>query len=339
MDIEPPDDKDRYSGSFDYNHSRIGSSLQSVDYNHGQAGSSDYMRRTYDDPAVSFGGAPVDHGSSMYGAGGYSSYQGYEGYSGTSGMPYQSQDASFFSGLDPAAIFAAYTEQTGTHAVISQLALCYVNVDSNSPPPPPFFFSPPPPFSTWGGWGGDGGVVVGSARGWVGCGCGGGSWRGWGGFFLVFFFSPPPPPFFFFPPLPFLCVCVCVCVCEGGGDLRRKGIPLWLKDELDKMDRKRKRDFEKEEQEKLRDRSGRTRPAWREDEDSGGDEPSEVRNRDWGRREDRHRSSRLFGHTKSSSPESVSFQYCKVYFLCIHFNVYTLIGWGVRASKEVEKSR
>ncbi len=146
MDIEPPDDKDRYSGSFDYNHSRIGSSLQSVDYNHGQAGSSDYMRRTYDDPAVSFGGAPVDHGSSMYGAGGYSSYQGYEGYSGTSGMPYQSQDASFFSGLDPAAIFAAYTEQTGTHAVISQLALCYVNVDSNSPPPPFFFFPSPPIF-------------------------------------------------------------------------------------------------------------------------------------------------------------------------------------------------
>ena len=75
------------------------------------------------------------------------------------------------------------------------------------------------------------------------------------------------------------------------------------------MEKKRKKEIDKEE-EKLRQRDGRKRPAWRDDEDSGGDEPDEVRNRDWGRRGDsssRHsRSSRLLGHLKSSSPESVS---------------------------------
>lgn len=69
------------------------------------------------------------------------------------------------------------------------------------------------------------------------------------------------------------------------------------------MERKRQKEREKEE-EKLRERD-RKRPAWRDDD--SGDEPEEVKNRDWGRRGDsRHRSARLFGHGRSSSPESVS---------------------------------
>jgi len=95
---------------------------------------------------------------------------------------------------------------------------------------------------------------------------------------------------------------------SGAGDSRRKGIPSWLKDELDKMEKKRKKEAEKEEEEKMR-RRDRKRPTWRDDEDSGGEEPPEIRNRDWGRRGDSSRhgmSSGLLGHLKSSSPDSVS---------------------------------
>ena len=72
------------------------------------------------------------------------------------------------------------------------------------------------------------------------------------------------------------------------------------------MEKKRKKETDKEE-EKMRHRD-RKRPAWRDDEDSG-EEPPEIRNRDWGRRGDssrQGRSSRLLGHLKSSSPDSVS---------------------------------
>lgn len=131
MDIEPNDDKGMLSDkieTIDYSHGRVGSSVQSVDYHHGQGGggSSDHshlmggMGSAYDSPVPSLA-VSAEHSPSVYG--GYPSYQGYEGYSSgnVGGMPFQGQGSSFFSGLDPAAIFAAYTEQTGMCRIIGTI--------------------------------------------------------------------------------------------------------------------------------------------------------------------------------------------------------------------------
>ena len=114
MDIEPNEDRDIYAPeSTDYSYSRVSSNIQSVDYHHGQSGSTGYEGSAYSNPAPPLG-APLDQGTSSYGA--YPSYQGYSGY--------QNQEA-FFSGLDPAAIFAAYTEQTGKSAALGGILASY----------------------------------------------------------------------------------------------------------------------------------------------------------------------------------------------------------------------
>lgn len=130
MDIEPNEDNTILSNkveTIDYSHGSgtVGSSaIQSVDYHHGEPMTSNFgnpvpsLSTPVPPPNVpgpaAYGGDPATYA----GFPAYANYEGYESYppGGVSGMSYSGQapaTGTYFSGLDPAAIFAAYNEQTG----------------------------------------------------------------------------------------------------------------------------------------------------------------------------------------------------------------------------------
>lgn len=65
----------------------------------------------------------------------------------------------------------------------------------------------------------------------------------------------------------------------GGAESKRKALPKWLREELEKMEKKRQKDLAKESQEvtnRERVGLGREKPAWR-DEESDPEEEEEER--------------------------------------------------------------
>ena len=72
------------------------------------------------------------------------------------------------------------------------------------------------------------------------------------------------------------------------GESKRKAIPSWLREELEKMERKRRKEMEKEALEKARLEGEREqRAAWRDELDSGEEEEERRRERSSRRREGR----------------------------------------------------
>ena len=65
-----------------------------------------------------------------------------------------------------------------------------------------------------------------------------------------------------------------VCMVHiGGVDSKRKALPKWLREELEKMEKKRQKELAKESQEVAsRERVGREKPAWRDEESDPEDE-------------------------------------------------------------------
>ena len=116
--------------------------------------------------------------------------------------------------------------------------------------------------------------------------------------FFFFFF------FFFFPNY---CYASSVQVnyylsLPAGGDPKRKVLPKWLKEDLEKIDMKRKKALEKEAQEKSRHREGSGRPTWREvDEEERDRERSEET-------EVPKVASELYRYSESASSDSVSIE-------------------------------
>lgn len=96
-----------------------------------------------------------------------------------------------------------------------------------------------------------------------------------------------------------------------GGDSKRKVLPMWLKEELKKMEKKNAKAMEKEAQEKMMKGEGSKRPTWRDEMDSGGEGAEEERER---AKEERERernkktskTSRFYRNSNSASPDSVS---------------------------------
>ena len=72
------------------------------------------------------------------------------------------------------------------------------------------------------------------------------------------------------------------------GESKRKAIPSWLREELEKMERKRRKEMEKEALEKARLEGDREhRAAWRDELDSGEEEEERRKDRSSRRREGR----------------------------------------------------
>ena len=137
MDIEP-DEEDKGNISqkletIDYSHGatpflasgRIGlSAIQTVDYHHGQVvdrpdqlSSMRSMADSFGSPVPSLAAAVPPMGVPVTADyGGFPAYSNYADYPLAGSVSYPGQvpaAGAFFSGLDPAAIFAAYNEQTG----------------------------------------------------------------------------------------------------------------------------------------------------------------------------------------------------------------------------------
>ena len=109
-------------------------------------------------------------------------------------------------------------------------------------------------------------------------------------------------------------VCVCVCVCVGNKykfaaefdyivmfpsvDVKRKVLPAWLRDSLEKLDRDRQKKMEKESKEGTK--GDLSRPAWWNEVEEKGAEPAEAANTPTGH------SSRIYRNSKSRSPDQVS---------------------------------
>ena len=120
MDIEPSEEKINITEkleTIDYSHGAsaalsaawgeggMPSTVQSVDYNHGQGamqGMGQEEFRGYPPTQATFGEFP--------------SYSNYEGFPLHANMPFPQagpQTGAFFSGIDAASLFAAYSEQAG----------------------------------------------------------------------------------------------------------------------------------------------------------------------------------------------------------------------------------
>ena len=83
-----------------------------------------------------------------------------------------------------------------------------------------------------------------------------------------------------------------------GGEIKPKGLPKWLKEELEKIDMKKRKALGQEEQGKTRQREGSKRPTWREE-----IEADEERERE--RREEKiktsSKKSRFYRYSESAS--------------------------------------
>jgi len=85
------------------------------------------------------------------------------------------------------------------------------------------------------------------------------------------------------------------------GESKRKTLPSWLREELEKMERQRQKKAEKEAKEAAR-REQSDRPTWR-------DELDEEEETEEGR--ERHRATRSYRYSRSKSPNKVCDVVCR----------------------------
>ena len=100
------------------------------------------------------------------------------------------------------------------------------------------------------------------------------------------------------------CNCLSVfvsSVCPPPGESKRKTLPSWLREELEKMERQRQKKAEKEAKEAAR-REQSDRPTWR-------DELDEEEETEEGR--ERHRATRSYRYSRSKSPNKVCDVVCR----------------------------
>lgn len=91
------------------------------------------------------------------------------------------------------------------------------------------------------------------------------------------------------------------------GETKRKVLPSWLKDELEKIEAKKQKEVEKGKVAKEKQRNKEGRANWRDEIES--DEEEERK------REDKKRSSKKSYRRKSPSPKRVSVIICSLIFV------------------------
>lgn len=100
---------------------------------------------------------------------------------------------------------------------------------------------------------------------------------------------------------------------HAGGDTKRKGLPKWLKEELDKIEMKRQKTLQKEaEQLSRRGREGEgDRPAWRDEESDPEEEEEPVKVQSMP-------TSGFDNYNKSLSPDGYMYVSSPLYSACGH---------------------
>ena len=85
----------------------------------------------------------------------------------------------------------------------------------------------------------------------------------------------------------------------AGGDSKRKGLPKWLREELEKMEKKRQKTLEKEAQElAMKEGEEKEHPTWKDEMDDSDEEEVALKDK-WN---NKNKTSRAYRVSSSGSP-------------------------------------